>query len=152
MNSSAVPLKMSKIEAAARLRSKMPEWQASDRTPEALRDRFPELSDSAVLLKTVAINALYGTNLLALSRMASHVKKVLDEVGKDNLASAGPDLVERIASLEGQKTRKHHISAQGLRSRGRASSGVAGTPSPGPLRLAKTPAAGHPLPRGERVV
>jgi len=25
-------------------------------------------------------------------------------------------------------------------------------PSPGPLRLAKTPAAGHPLPRGERVI
>src|SRR6516164_289421 len=142
---------MSKIEAAARLRSKMPEWQASDRTPEALRDRFPKLSDSAVLLKTVAINALYGTNLLALSRMASHVKKVLDEVGKDNLALAGLDLVEGIASLEGQKTRKHHIS-EGLRSRGRASSGVAGTASPGPLRLAKTPAAGHPLPRGERVV
>ena len=27
-------------------------------------------------------------------------------------------------------------------------SSLAGTPSPGPLRLVKTPGAGHPLPRG----
>ena len=106
MNSSAVPLKMSQIEAAARLPSKMPEWQASDRTPEALRDRFPELSDSAVLLKTVAINALYGTNLLALSRMASHVKKVLDEVGKDNLASAGLRLGRTYRQPRGAENKK----------------------------------------------
>lgn len=92
----AAPLTTNQIEAAGRIRTHLGQWVLSDEALETLRQRLPRFEPSAVLLKVVAINALYGTNVYALVRMADHIGKVL--MGAD-LGQAGPELVEAIAAL-----------------------------------------------------
>ena len=71
-------LRKFQIEAADRLHDRLEQWKLSDAALDALNVRFPELSDSAMLLKVVAINALYSTNVFALIELASHVRRVLE--------------------------------------------------------------------------
>ncbi len=105
----AVPLSQQQIEAAMRLQATLDQWSATDEALEALAKRFPDFDPPSTLLKTVAINALYGTNVYAHIRMARHVGDVL---AKTDCAAAGPELVERLAALpkaEGQKSdRRFH--------------------------------------------
>jgi len=112
MNSLAVMLTTAQIEAAKRLHERLPQWMTSDAALNALAERFPGFSDEAVLLKAVTINSLYGTNVLAIYRMAVHIKQVIE---KSDLSMAGPELVEEIALLppsEGElAARRHHSFA-----------------------------------------
>jgi hypothetical protein len=57
---------------------------------------MPGFGLEEALLKVVAVNALYGTNVFALVRAARHVRAVL---GSADLAKAGPELVELLASI-----------------------------------------------------
>ena len=45
-----------------------------------LRQALPGFGPTETLLKVVAVNALYGTNVLALMRAAKHVEQVLGSV------------------------------------------------------------------------
>ncbi|HUT59027.1 MAG TPA: hypothetical protein VNA25_14355 [Phycisphaerae bacterium] len=106
----AVPLRRVHIGAANRCHKQLGQWQAIDRALDALAERFPEFDGDSVLLKATAINALYGTNVMAIWRMADHVRKVIAET---DLPSAGPQLVERLAALPKaprQKKDRRHLS------------------------------------------
>jgi hypothetical protein len=81
------------------------QWKLSETALEILAERFPDFSPEACLLKTVAVNAIYGTQLLATVRMAKHVEKLLCN---SSVKSLGPEIVQQIACLpasDGQKKR-----------------------------------------------
>jgi len=106
----AVPLPINKIDAANRLHERLEQWRLADQALRLLADRCPDFELAACLLKVVAVNELYGTNLYATTRMAKHAAGVLADT---NLAAAGPELVERLADLpatEGQKRKRRHYS------------------------------------------
>jgi hypothetical protein len=106
----AVPLQIEKIEAASRLHERLEQWRLADVALRLLADRCPSFAPDACLLKVVAVNALYGTNVYATTRMAKHVASVL---ALADLRTAGAELVERLADLprtEGQKRQRHHYS------------------------------------------
>lgn len=106
----AVPLPLNKIEAANCLHERLEQWHLADQALRLLADRCPDFEPDACLLKVVAVNGLYGTNLYAVTRMAKHAAGVL--AGSD-LAAADPELVERLADLpatEGQKRKRRHYS------------------------------------------
>jgi len=106
----AVPLSRDQVAAANRLHAGLRQWATADRALGALAERFPEFDETSTLLKAVTINAMYGTNVWALDRMARHVMAVLSET---DLARAGPELVERLATpppAPGQKRRRTHLS------------------------------------------
>jgi hypothetical protein len=106
----AVPLPINKIEAANRLHEHLEQWRLADQALRRLADSCRDFELDACLLKVAAVNALYGTNLYAITRMAKHVAAVL--TGAD-LAAAGPELVEQLADLpatEEQKQKRRHYS------------------------------------------
>jgi len=106
----AVPLPIEKIDAANRLHERLEQWRLADEALRLLADRCPGFAPDACLLKVVAVNALYGTNVYATTRMAKHVASVL---ALADLGIARAELVERLADLprtEGQKRKRHHYS------------------------------------------
>ena len=66
----AVPLYKRQIDAAGKLRQNLQQWQKSDAALVALHKKFPGFTPEACLLKSVAVNAIYGTNVLAIVRVA----------------------------------------------------------------------------------
>src|SRR5690349_6766320 len=94
-----VPLSMSQIDAANRLHRQLSQWQVTDDALRALKDRFPGFAIDATLLKVVAVNQLYGTNVYAVVRMAQHIAEVMLEAS--HMDDAG--LVEELAALSGMK-------------------------------------------------
>jgi hypothetical protein len=101
---------MGQIEAVTRIHQAMRQWTTTDQALAELAARFPDWGPLDSLLKVVAINTLYGTNVWAFSRMAEHVQAVM--VATD-LRTAGPELVERIAAMPDDKGgggRRRHIS------------------------------------------
>lgn len=106
----ALSLSKAQIAAANRLHGRMAGWVLTDRSLAELGRRFPEWEPEATLLKVVAVNSLYGTNVWAVSRMAEHVHAVM---AATDVASAGPELVEKLAALRGpggEKVQRRHIS------------------------------------------
>ncbi|GHO80505.1 hypothetical protein KSD_82760 [Ktedonobacter sp. SOSP1-85] len=95
----AVPLLESQIEAANRLHQHLQQWQVADKALSALQLRFPGFDMEATLLKVVVVNQLYGTNILAVTRMAEHVTTIMLSAGGRNAF----DLVEQIALFSGKK-------------------------------------------------
>lgn len=98
----ATPLAPPQIEAACRLHARLEQWRLSDASLLRLRKRMPEFDLEACVAKVVAVNALYGTQVYAVLRMARHAHEVLNTT---DLTTAGSDLVERLARLpvEGQE-------------------------------------------------
>jgi hypothetical protein len=106
----AVPLESNQVAAAARLYSFLEQWKRSDYALQRLTERCPGFDREETLLKVVAINGLYGTNVYAQVRMAEHLFSTLQSA---NLASAGPELVEHMANLpetRGKLNTRRHIS------------------------------------------
>lgn len=106
----AVPLPISKIDAANRLHEHLDQWRLADEALRMLAQRCPDFEPVTCLLKVVAVNELYGTNVYATTRMAKHTARVL--AGADS-ATAGSELVERLADLpatESQKRKRRHYS------------------------------------------
>jgi hypothetical protein len=103
-------LRPDQIAAAQRLFARMPGWKLAERTLDEIARRFPEFDDVACVAKVTTLNALYGTNVYALLRMAEHVRDVMAECGA---APKGADLVERLANLpvvRGTERKRRHIS------------------------------------------
>jgi len=84
------------IAAAGALHSTLTQWQVTDNALSRLRDEMPGFGPEEALLKVVAVNALYGTNVFALGRAATHVGTVLNSA---DIAKAGPELVELLANI-----------------------------------------------------
>jgi hypothetical protein len=94
----AVPLSRAQVDAACRLQRHLDQWRRADAALERLRDAVPGFDGEACLLKALAVNTLYGANVLAIRRIAQHIEEVM--AGAD-ARNTGPDLVERIASCPG---------------------------------------------------
>ena len=92
----AVPLSQEQVNCACRVHQTLVQWRLAESALEKLADRFPDFSAEACLLKTVAVNEIYGTQLFATVRMARHIKAIFaDPI--PNPVDIG--LVERIATL-----------------------------------------------------
>jgi len=64
----AVPLLASQIDVANKLHRQHLQWQITDQALQSLQARFPDFGIEAMLLKVVAINQLYGTNVYAVMK------------------------------------------------------------------------------------
>ncbi len=106
----ARPLTQKQLEAAKRLHGHLTQWVTSDNALAAMAQAFPQWDVESSLLKVAAINQLYGTNLYAVARMATHVTNIIQTA---DLATEGVQLVERLARLpqiEGQTKQWRHYS------------------------------------------
>lgn len=83
----AIPLKQSQIDAAIEF---WKGWESKEF--EQLRLAFPSPLD-AVSIKAIVLNALYGTNIIAIGKVAERVEQVLK-----SKHPTGPDLVEELVS------------------------------------------------------
>jgi hypothetical protein len=108
----AVPLSLEQIDVANSLHARSERWRHVDQALDQLRDALPGFRPEITLVKAVAINALYGTNVLAISRVAEHVTEVLEHT---DVATAEPALVEELAAVpQGggeQRPRRRHSFA-----------------------------------------
>jgi hypothetical protein len=68
-----VPLTQMQIDAACRLHQRLDQWWLSDAALKRLRETLPGFDRESCLIKSVAIKALYGTQVLAIVRMAEYV-------------------------------------------------------------------------------
>jgi hypothetical protein len=93
----AHPLTQKQVSAANEFHAGLPRWRLSDEALFRLRDRIPEWDQPACLLKSAAINTLYGTKVYAVIPMAEHIARILAAPRKDR--PSGDDLVESIARL-----------------------------------------------------
>jgi hypothetical protein len=100
----AIPLMQSQIDAACRLYQRLDQWWLSDAALKRLRESLPEFDRESCLIKSVAINALYGTQVLAIVRMAQHVEAILH---KTDTRTAEIELVERLASPPADSNNRH---------------------------------------------
>jgi len=93
-------IKASQIEVAAEIQERLPLWSNTDKALNALNDRYRGFSLDACLVKAAAVNALYATYVLAITKMAQHVYEVLGqkELSSINAAEA-ICLVEELAKL-----------------------------------------------------
>lgn len=109
MSALHVPLGQAQIDAAARLQARLGEWQRAERALTALADSLPGFDSESVLLKVVAVDALYSTNIFVFMRMAQHVEAVLAEASWSAPAWA---LVDDIGNLEpiAGKPKKRYFS------------------------------------------
>jgi len=94
----AVALSESQIESARRMFAYMPRWRLAEVSLTKLSDAMPGFDLQASLLKTVAVNAIFGTQVLATMRMAEWVHELLG--GGGEALEHGPKLVESMAALK----------------------------------------------------
>jgi hypothetical protein len=92
----AVPLTHKQIDLAAELHGTLDQWRLSDNALRRLHQALPGFDEDACLLKSIAVNQLYGTQILAIFLMAKHVRQVLSRVGA---TEQGAVLVDQIAAL-----------------------------------------------------
>src|SRR5262245_35514298 len=85
------------IEIANHFHRQLPRWRSTDKALFRLRDRLPEWDAEACILKSVAINSLYRTNVYAIIPMAEHIASIFAGPVADS--GRGEELVERIARL-----------------------------------------------------
>jgi len=95
------PLTQRQIEAASRF------WLEGWESPELtqLKKAFPERHD-AIRVKAIVLNTLYSTNVIAISKVAMVLEKLLDET-----TTTGPLLVEDlVARIKEEVTGRAHYS------------------------------------------
>jgi hypothetical protein len=101
----AVPLTHKQIDLAAEFHGTLDQWRLSDNALRRLHHALPSFDEDACLLKSIAVNQLYGTQILAIFLMAKHVRQVLSRVGA---TEQGAVLVDQIAALTlNGKTRRY---------------------------------------------
>lgn len=108
VDKSAVPLAIPQIEAAHDLHLRLEQWRITDTALQELHIRFPGFDIEATLLKVVAVNQLYGTNVYAVDRMAKHIVEVMHT----DMVSDDVKFVEILAALPAlpAKKQRNHIS------------------------------------------
>jgi hypothetical protein len=102
------PVTRIQIDAALRMHCRLEQWRLSDVALHALRDEMPGWNDETSLIKCVAINALYSTNVFAIIKMAKHVTTVF----KTAQHLSTDELVAQVALLDlnDGKRPRHHVS------------------------------------------
>lgn len=98
-----IPLTQAQLDEACHIHEKLPQWQVAERALKTLAVCVPGFSKEACLLKTVAVNSIYGTQLLAFVRMAQHIEKVL---ANKRVKAADVSIVEQIAALPAESNGK----------------------------------------------
>lgn len=92
----AVPLERKQVEAALELYQKCKRWQVTDEILDSLACSFPDFDFKSILLKAAAVNALYGTQVYAITEVAEHLCSVL----RDTTILATHTLVEELAKVK----------------------------------------------------
>jgi hypothetical protein len=107
----AVPLTLKQIQVAGELHGMLEQWRLSDNALRRLHRALPGFDEETCLLKSIAVNSLYGTNVLAIIPMAKHVRNVLLRPGA---TEQGADLVDQIAAvtLNGTTHRRTSFAAK----------------------------------------
>lgn len=96
----AMPLNQSQIEAASEFWSSG--WES--REFALLKDAFPDPQD-AVSIKAIVVNVLYGTNIIAIAKVAKCVERVLETTQQ-----TGSNLVEQLVSEIRSVTQRNEYS------------------------------------------
>jgi hypothetical protein len=106
--SACQPVAIEQIQAAGRLHTRLVQWKLADAALELLRSAAPGFDPRASLLKTVAVNEIYATQVMATARMATHIASVMTA----SEIPTGPELVEAIAALPNSpgRCRRNFIS------------------------------------------
>jgi hypothetical protein len=89
-------LSQNQIQAAGRLYHRLDRWRLADEALRRLHQSMPGFAPEECLLKAVAINQLYGTNVLAIIPMSRHVHRTLSDI---DIAAQRIELVDRIAAF-----------------------------------------------------
>ena len=97
-------LRRSQIEAASRFHKRLAQWRLSDCTLLKLREVMPGWDEEACLLKCIAVNTLYATQVFAIVRMAQHVRHVIAN-REINDSDRLVETISNIPSSKGRKTR-----------------------------------------------
>lgn len=94
----AIPLSQAQVDCACRVHDheQLVQWRLAEDALKTLADNVPGFSAKACLLKTVAVNEIYGTQLFATVRMARHIETVFAD---PSINRSDIRLVERIAAL-----------------------------------------------------
>ena len=88
------------IETARRMHGRLALWCTTENALHTLGQCYPGYSLGACLVKAAAVNALYSTYVLAITRMGQHVYGVLQEERFRRVTPANSiELVEAIADL-----------------------------------------------------
>lgn len=95
MSTLADPLVLGQIQAAYRIYQGLAQWKIAETSLECLHTAIPEFGPEACLLKTVAVNAIYSTNLRATTRMSKWILEIM----ANGPLETGPEMVEKIAAL-----------------------------------------------------
>lgn len=107
MNASGYQLTRSQIEAVNRIFPKLKDWSRSEETLEWLSSIVPAFDGPSTLVKTITVNALMGTQIYALTAMASHVASIVE---KRDLTQAGPELIDEIGNFTHGEKKRNCIS------------------------------------------
>ena len=97
----AIPLAQSQIDAAAKFWFEGA-WEAKEF--EELKGAFADPAH-AISIKAIVVNALYGTNIFAIDKVAACIERVVKST-----RSAGPDLVEELVVEIRQITKRNNYS------------------------------------------
>lgn len=98
----AVSLAVEIIEAADGMYQRLEDWKASDRALLKLREALPGFSPEEILLKAVAVNAIYGTFVWKIWGAARHIKSVFED---RDIHSASIEDIDEIAKVPGTNRR-----------------------------------------------
>lgn len=98
----AQPLSQGQIGAATEFWKKNGGWEATEISQ--LRKAFPNV-DEAVSIKAIVLNDLYGTNVIAIQKVANCIEQVLRRTHP-----TGPELVEELVTEIWQLTKRHDYS------------------------------------------
>jgi hypothetical protein len=100
----SVPLTLKQIQIAGELHGLLEQWRLSDNALRRLHRALPGFDEESCLLKSIAVNQLYGTQVLAIIPMAKNVQRALSQPGA---TEKGAVLVDQIAALtlNGKKRR-----------------------------------------------
>ena len=108
MEDLAVPLLAAQLEAANSIHRRLGQWFTTDRALNLMAERLPGFGGEETLLKVATINQLYGTNVFAVVRMATHVTDLMASHPQMDYR-----LVEEMASLPlkpGQRSQRRYVS------------------------------------------
>jgi hypothetical protein len=96
----------SQIAAAVEINAELKGWGIARRVLASLSAMNWEDESQATLAKTAVLNQLYSTNVMAVSRMASHIERLSEDAGlsRDDFV----ETVSKIAALDGEDSKRKH--------------------------------------------
>ena len=99
-------IKPSQVKVAQDIQKTLPMWDLTDKALRKLNECYEGFDLDACMIKVAAVNALYSTNVYAITRMAEHIHATLqrEEFGAITEKNS-VELVESIADLKLSATR-----------------------------------------------